>query len=155
MGRLRLLAAVTLLVSAMAPVVARAAAPEATVKITDYSARVSGNIGEPVAGVRVSLALDRSALGAVLPVSTAHVVTSAKNGDWSADLSPANGFGAPGDTLQVRYAAPRSAPTTPVPTNFAYTLGGTSTSRVPAARSPTTAPLSPAVRWLSARRCGS
>jgi len=105
------------------------------VTITQFSPVLSGNIGETVAGVGISLTLMRST-----GVVAAAVATTAPNGTWSATLVPVNpaggpshGFGAPGDQLITHYVAPIAASSTTVPADLTYDsnslqfLGSTST----------------------------
>jgi len=95
--------------------------PDPAVVLTAYSGAVSGNIGESVAGVDVTLAL--ASLGTPsAPLASASAITNAQGG-WSAILSPESGISIPavanaGD-LTVSYTAP-AGQTTAVPDSTTY-----------------------------------
>jgi hypothetical protein len=77
--------------------------PVPSITITKYSGSLSGNIGENVAGVSVTVSLEREAGDrSQVTVATKTASTDA-NGAWSATL-PSNAFGAPDDELSVSYA---------------------------------------------------
>ena len=93
--------------------------PFPSIQVTEDSAQISGNAGEDVAGVRVSLELVRGGLD----VASATATTSGA-GAWTAALSLGGNGGSPigvtgGDTLDVSYAAP-AGQTTTVPATSSY-----------------------------------
>lgn len=112
-----------------------AVTPLPSVTITRFRTIVSGNIGENLSGVKVSLALGRptGTGSATAQVATATAITSG-NGNWMATLTPtnpsggpANAFGAANDALSTHYAPPSGSPAATVPAAFTYvegTIGG-------------------------------
>lgn len=111
-----------------------AVTPEPSVTITRFSPTVSGDIGEALAGVTVTLALKRpTGQGSGTVQVAAGTATTNSSGSWSATLAPvnpttgpANAFGASSDALITHYAPPMGS-TTVVPLDFSYvegTLGG-------------------------------
>lgn len=100
-------------------------APLPSVTITKYSSRVSGSLGEPLAGVSLTGSLVRHGI----TVATVTATTNS-SGDWSASLAsvgdgPDHGF-YPGDGLSTHYAPPAADPDATVPPDFTY--GGPSQS---------------------------
>jgi hypothetical protein len=110
---------------------AAADSPAASVTVTAFSPTVSGNIGENVAGVGVTVSLVRS--GTTVATATA---TTSGSGDWTATLvstvGSAHGF-APGgsdplafggaDSLAVHYEPPAASPSTAVPPDLSSGFG--------------------------------
>ncbi len=94
--------------------------PDPTVTVTEYSSTISGDIGEDVAGVTVTLNLKREIGTTYTTIATAATRTD-DSGQWSATLSPRAGF-VSGDQLSVQYAPPSTQPTRTVPA--AATYGG-------------------------------
>jgi len=114
-----------MLVAGLTPTSAIAlATPVAGEVVTQYSPATSGNIGAPVAGVNVSLAMLRpTGVGTgQVTVATAAATTDG-TGSWTASLAPTTaasgtiGFGADGDRLSTAYSA--SAGTT-LPVNSSF-----------------------------------
>ena len=106
--------------------------PEAAVTITQYSPAISGNVGESVAGVSVSIALKRFDLNNNLVTVASATASSGANGGWNATLTPTTGseadaFGAVEDSLVVTYAAGTSPGGTTLPNNSTYSNGGNAT----------------------------
>ncbi len=103
------------------------AAPIASVSVTAFSPNVSGNIGEQVAGVSVSVALMRQGPISYIQVASGSAVTQ-PGGSWSLTLSPVHGPLPNGtDQLDVAYATGSAPPRTPLPGSFVYQpvfLGG-------------------------------
>ncbi len=93
----------------------------ASVTITEYSPVISGNIGESVGGVTVTLSLARSST--TVAGATA---TTDDNGAWHATLRPVSPATGPShgfyvdDALAVSYAPPAGSPTQAVPSDSTY-----------------------------------
>ena len=104
-------------------------APQPSVTITEYSPTVSGSIGESVAGVAVSAALEREdAAGSEVVVAHANAATDT-NGAWTLTLSPTSGsvpdaLGAGGDELVISYAGGSAAAGTALPALDTFQQGG-------------------------------
>lgn len=85
--------------------------PEATVTLTQYSANVSGNVGEAVSGVTAHLSLLRDGV----QVASAAPTTNS-SGHWSTTLSQA--FGAQDDILNVSYTGTNAPPAASYTSSF-------------------------------------
>ena len=104
--------------------------PVPSITITQYSPAVSGNIGENVAGVQVTVHLLRPAdLGPTTDQVASASTTTSADGSWTATLSPSitgpgDAFGAAGDQLTTQYSPPISMPSVPVPATLTYADSG-------------------------------
>ncbi|MCA1689636.1 MAG: hypothetical protein LC720_04100, partial [Actinobacteria bacterium] len=110
--------------------------PTPGVAITQYSPAVSGDIGESVAGVTVTVGLQRATgVGTATREVASGTATTNADGVWIAILKPVEpasgpshgfgvpgGFGLPGDQMTTHYAPPAAAPATTVPLD--HTFGG-------------------------------
>lgn len=107
--------------------------PLPSVTITQYSPAVSGNIGESLAGVTVTVGLERpTGVGIATRQVAAATATTIADGSWTATLAPANpssgpnnAFGAVGDQLTTHYAPPSGSPSATVPADLTYSDTGT------------------------------
>lgn len=120
--RATVVAALIVLWSCVFAGVAAADPPVASVRVTEYSPRVSGNIGEGVAGVGVTVSLVRA--GGTVATGSG---TTSGTGGWSVVLTAAMGLDhgvvPPGvftDGLAVDYAPPAASPATVVPPDASY-----------------------------------
>ncbi len=101
-----------------------AIAPVPSVAITQFSPTVSGNIGEDVAGVTVTVTLKREDQDqSYHTVATGSKIANSTDGSWSVQLSGAQpvAFGAQGDEVDVSYSSTGAT----LPPNGTY--GGTNT----------------------------
>ena len=107
--------------------------PQPSVTIAQYSPAVSGNIGENVAGVSVTVTLQRLVTSPTTMRDVASAtVTTDSSGNWTATLAPENPPNGPPnaftpqqysngpDQLDVRYAPPSGQATT-LPDDTTYT----------------------------------
>ena len=105
--------------------------PLPDVTITLYSPVISGNIGEGLAGVTVTVGLDRpTGAGATTREIATATTTTLADGSWTATLTPTNptsgptsAFGAVGDELTTHYASPSAGEA--VPLDLTYQDNGT------------------------------
>lgn len=117
-------------------------APEPALTVTRYSPTMSGNVGESVSGVGVTLTLTRGVAGGTTIFGATTVAigsgTTDATGGWTATLSPsvagpADAFGAVADQLLVHYSGPAALPPdmtyalTPYGPNSVQFLGDAST----------------------------
>jgi hypothetical protein len=113
--------------------------PTGSVTLTRFSQAVSGDIGENVAGVSVTVNLQRRTSDSDDPVNVATLTTTTQaDGSWSGTLSNVNPAGGPprapfidADRVSVHYSAPAGT-TTPVDSVYRPSFDNLDSARIAA-----------------------